>query len=148
MASRRPPSPGLGISKVMGHGEVEAATRFPLLHAPGDGFLNSAKAALHQHSRWHKRSIRPPPPGMIEGAKPSLMRFRLAVDDKLLLMSDGIAEANDADGHLFGFEWVQEPVRSVISAAVVAAAAQRLGRGNDISVISFTRTAVPEPGVP
>jgi serine phosphatase RsbU (regulator of sigma subunit) len=82
---------------------------------------------------------------MIEGAEPSLMRFKLAVGDKLLLMSDGIAEAMDAEGQLFGFERVQELVRSAKSAAVVAAEAQRFGQEDDISVIFVTRTALLEP---
>ena len=85
------------------------------------------------------------PLGMIEGAEPSLMRFKLAVGDKLLLMSDGIAEAMDAEGQLFGFERVQELVRSANSAAVVAAEAQRFGQEDDISVIFVTRTALLEP---
>jgi serine phosphatase RsbU (regulator of sigma subunit) len=73
------------------------------------------------------------------------MRFKLALGDKLLLMSDGIAEAMDAEGQLFGFERVQELVRSANSAAVVAAEAQRFGQEDDISVIFVTRTALLEP---
>jgi hypothetical protein len=41
---------------------------------------------------------------------------------------------------LFGFERVQELVRKAHSAAEVAAAAQRFGQEDDISVISVTRT--------
>ena len=40
----------------MGHGEVETATRFPLLHTPDDGYVNSEIAALHSLIQWHKRS--------------------------------------------------------------------------------------------
>ena len=39
------------------------------------------------------------PLGMIESAEFSLMHFELKPDDKLVLMSDGIAEATDAEGH-------------------------------------------------
>jgi len=87
------------------------------------------------------------PLGLIDGAECSVMRFRLAVGDKLLLMSDGIVEAMDADGQLFGFERVHELVRSATSAAEVAAAAQRFGQEDDISVISVTRTAGFEPAI-
>jgi serine phosphatase RsbU (regulator of sigma subunit) len=38
------------------------------------------------------------PLGMIEGAESSVMHFQLKPGDKLVLMSDGIAEATDADG--------------------------------------------------
>jgi serine phosphatase RsbU (regulator of sigma subunit) len=56
------------------------------------------------------------------------MRFNLAVGDKLVLMSNGIAEATDADGQLFGFERVLELVRSANSVADVVAEAQRFGQ--------------------
>jgi serine phosphatase RsbU (regulator of sigma subunit) len=72
------------------------------------------------------------------------MRFNLAVGDKLVLMSNGIAGATDADGQLFGFERVLELVRSANSVADVVAEAQRFGQEDDISVISITRTAVLE----
>jgi putative transposase len=43
----RPPAPETWLAKNPGHGEVETATRFPLLHTPDGGYLNSEKAALH-----------------------------------------------------------------------------------------------------
>jgi len=66
-------------------------------------------------------------------------------DDELMLMSDGIAEATDADGHLFGFERVHELPRAATTAAELASAVQRFGQEDDISVISVTRTPVIEP---
>jgi hypothetical protein len=81
------------------------------------------------------------PLGMVEAAEPSLMRFKLAIGDRLLLMSDGIVEAIDANGELLGFERVRELAGSATTAADVAAAAQRFGQEDDISVISITRTA-------
>jgi hypothetical protein len=60
-------------------------------------------------------------------------------------MSDGIAEATDAEGHLFGFERVHELLRTATTAAEVASAAQSFGQEDDISVISVTRTTVLEP---
>jgi hypothetical protein len=87
------------------------------------------------------------PLGMIEGAELSVMHFQLKQDDKLVLMSDGIAEATDAEGHLFGFERVHEPLRTATTAAAVANAAQSFGQEDDISVISLTRTTVFEPAL-
>jgi serine phosphatase RsbU (regulator of sigma subunit) len=58
-------------------------------------------------------------------------------------MSDGIAEATDANGKLFGFERVNELLRTATTAARIAAAAQAFGQEDDISVISVTRV-VPE----
>jgi putative transposase len=43
----RSPAPKAWLTKTMGHGEVETATRFPLPHTPDGGCLNSEIAALH-----------------------------------------------------------------------------------------------------
>jgi serine/threonine protein phosphatase PrpC len=71
-----------------------------------------------------------------------LMRFELRPEDRLMLLSDGVAEATDADGNLFGFDRVQDLLRTTTSAAEIARAAQAFGQLDDISVISVTRTAV------
>jgi serine phosphatase RsbU (regulator of sigma subunit) len=85
------------------------------------------------------------PLGVIEDTEFSVTRFNLKDGDKLLFMSDGIVEATDARGHLFGFDRVLELVRSAASPADLAGAAQSFGQRDDISVISVTRTAVLEP---
>jgi serine phosphatase RsbU (regulator of sigma subunit) len=82
---------------------------------------------------------------MIEGAESSVMHFQLKPGDNLMLMSDGVAEATDANGKLFGFERVHELLRVATSAAEVANAAQSFGQEDDISVISVTRAMVIEP---
>ena len=43
----RPPAPEAWMINNTGHGEVETATRFPLLHTPDGGYLNSDVTALH-----------------------------------------------------------------------------------------------------
>ena len=43
----RPPAPEAWLTNDMGCGEVETATRFPLLHTPDGGYLNSEVTALH-----------------------------------------------------------------------------------------------------
>jgi transposase InsO family protein len=44
----RPPAPEAWMTSTsQGHGEVETATRFPLLHTPDGGYLNSEVDALH-----------------------------------------------------------------------------------------------------
>jgi hypothetical protein len=85
------------------------------------------------------------PLGIMEGTEFSVMRFRLAEGDRLMLLSDGIVEATDEDGQLYGFERVQDLLRKGKSASEVAGAAQKFGQEDDISVIAVTRTAVPEP---
>ena len=87
------------------------------------------------------------PLGMIDDAEFSVMRFKLAQGDRLVLVSDGIAEATDANGQLFGFERLQELLQTGKSATEVASAAQKFGQEDDISVIAVTRTAVLEPAL-
>jgi hypothetical protein len=82
------------------------------------------------------------PLGMLETPEFSLLRFELRPEDRLMLLSDGVAEATDSEGNLFGFDRVQELLRSTTSAAEIASAAQEFGQQDDISVISVTRTAV------
>ena len=87
------------------------------------------------------------PLGAIETADISVMRFQLKNGDKLLLISDGIVEATDARGHLFGFDRVHELLRTATTAAEVASAAQSFGQQDDISVISVTRSALLQPAI-
>ncbi len=81
------------------------------------------------------------PLGVIDEAEFSLTRFQLEEHDRLVLASDGIAEAMDEHGHLFGFARVQELLEAQMPASDVAAAAQNFGQQDDISVIAVTRTA-------
>jgi serine phosphatase RsbU (regulator of sigma subunit) len=87
------------------------------------------------------------PLGVIEGAKSSVMRFALKSHDRLLLLSDGIVEATDVDGQLFGFERIHAMLGSSASAVEVADAAEKFGQEDDISIISITRTVVTEVAV-
>jgi serine phosphatase RsbU (regulator of sigma subunit) len=84
------------------------------------------------------------PLGMVEAAEFSLMHFRLKNGDKLVLMSDGVAEATDARGNLYGFERVQQLLSTATTAAGIAAEAQRFGQEDDISVITVTCTGILE----
>jgi hypothetical protein len=81
------------------------------------------------------------PLGMVDGAEPSVMRFQLVEGDTLVLMSDGVIEATDANRRLFGFERVATLLKTAGTAAEVASAAQEFGQEDDISVIYLTRTA-------
>ena len=80
------------------------------------------------------------PLGMVESAEFSVMHFQLAPGDHLMLMSDGVAEAQDEQGQLFGFERINEMLRKSVTAAEVATAAQAFGQEDDISVLSVICT--------
>jgi len=82
------------------------------------------------------------PLGMVEIPDFSILRFELRPEDRLTLLSDGVAEAMDTKGNLLGFDRVQELLRTTTSAAEIANAAQAFGQEDDISVISVTRSSV------
>jgi hypothetical protein len=81
------------------------------------------------------------PLGMIDGAEFSVMHFSLANDDKLVMVSDGILEATDANGKLFGFDRVAELLSNSTPVKALADAAQAFGQEDDISLVAVTRTA-------
>ncbi len=83
------------------------------------------------------------PLGIIESAEFSLLQFRLNENDRLMLMSDGVAEAQDEQGQLFGFERIHDLLQKPITAAEVATAAQNFGQEDDISVLRIVREAMP-----
>ena len=67
------------------------------------------------------------------------LHFKLADGDSLMLMSDGIVEAQDADGHLFGFDRIAKMVNERVTASGLATAAQEFGQEDDITVLSVAR---------
>jgi hypothetical protein len=81
------------------------------------------------------------PLGMMPGAIFPILCFQMEECDRLVLISDGIVEATDAEGSLFGFERVHNLLRTAVSAAELAGTAQSFGQQDDISVISVTRAA-------
>lgn len=85
------------------------------------------------------------PLGIIEALEPSAMQFHLHRDDRLVLISDGIAEAIGDRGEIFGFERLQNLITSSSHATEVASSAQAFGQEDDISVIAATRVEVTEP---
>ena len=85
------------------------------------------------------------PLGVIDHAEFTVTRFRLQEDDRLVLTSDGIVEAMDEQGRLFGFDRLQELLQSRVTAAELAAAAQTFGQQDDISVITVTRAGALVP---
>lgn len=82
------------------------------------------------------------PLGMIPNAEFSVTRLKIEPGDRLMLLSDGVAEAQDERGQLFGFDRIQFMLARPITAAEVAATAQAFGQQDDISVVCVTRTVV------
>ncbi len=81
------------------------------------------------------------PLGMDTDTEFPLTHFQLSPGDTLMLLSDGIAEAQDKQGQLFGFERIRKLLERPISAAQVATAAQTFGQQDDICVLRVVREA-------
>jgi hypothetical protein len=81
------------------------------------------------------------PLGVIATAEFSVAHFQLQENDRLVVASDGIVEAMNEQGQLFGFARVQELLQTRLTAAELATHAQSFGQQDDISVIAVTRTA-------
>jgi serine phosphatase RsbU (regulator of sigma subunit) len=64
--------------------------------------------------------------------------FRLEPGEQLTLLSDGVLEARDAHGALFGFERTR--AISAQSAESIAGAALEFGQEDDITVLTLRRT--------
>jgi hypothetical protein len=127
--------------RLMGRGDAQATCLALRIDADGKATLANA-GHMPPYLNGHLVAVEGTLPlGMKDGAEISVMRFNLKERDRLVLLSDGVAEATDADGHLFGFERVEELLRTAGSASEVAVAAQSFGQADDISVISVTRTA-------
>jgi hypothetical protein len=85
------------------------------------------------------------PLGALPDATFPAMHFQLKGGESLLLVSDGVVEARSKTGELFGFERTRD--LSTESAQSIAAAAQRFGQDDDITVLTLTRL-VPVPAEP
>jgi phosphoserine phosphatase RsbU/P len=80
------------------------------------------------------------PLGAEERVRYATTRFALEPGSRLTFYSDGIVEAQNANGELFGFERGRElstkPVAAIIDAA------KQFGQQDDMTAISITRAAV------
>jgi serine phosphatase RsbU (regulator of sigma subunit) len=79
------------------------------------------------------------PLGMLREAEFALATWRMMKGETLFLITDGVAEAQDVHGRLFGFDNVERFLRIQPSAELLANAAQRFGQQDDITVLSVCR---------
>jgi serine phosphatase RsbU (regulator of sigma subunit) len=79
------------------------------------------------------------PLGVMSGATYETREFYLAPGSRLTFYSDGVVEAQNQRGELFGFSRAQEI--STQPAAAIAEAAQKFGQEDDITVVTIARDA-------
>lgn len=125
-------------------GRAQGATTCFALRIAADGAVRLANAG---HLPPYRNGKQLPmegalPLGLFAGAEPSILRFQLEPGDSLVLISDGILEAMNAQGELFGFDRIAKLLRGQATASGLADAAQAFGQEDDISVISIARMEV------
>ena len=79
------------------------------------------------------------PLGILSNSTFPVMPVFLAEGSRMTFYSDGVVEAQDAKGELFGFDRSQQ--MSTQPAAEIAAAAKQFGQSDDITVVAITRTS-------
>jgi phosphoserine phosphatase RsbU/P len=79
------------------------------------------------------------PLGVISGATYETSEFHLAPGSRLTFYSDGVIEAQNAHGELFGFDRARDI--STEPAATIVQTAKRFGQEDDITVVTITRSA-------
>jgi serine phosphatase RsbU (regulator of sigma subunit) len=79
------------------------------------------------------------PLGIVSGAVYETTQFQLAIGSRLTFYSDGVIEAQNGKGELFGFDRGREI--STQPAVEIADTAKRFGQSDDITVVAITRTA-------
>lgn len=121
---------------MMGNRSASCATCLVCLIA-ADGSMTVASAG-HPAPYRNGAEIELPgalPLGITSGAEYENRTVALAAGDRLVFLSDGIAEARDASGHLLGFDGVSPLLDQ--SADAIAHAAQAFGQEDDITVLTL-----------
>jgi phosphoserine phosphatase RsbU/P len=77
------------------------------------------------------------PLGIVSGAVYETKQFQLAIGSRLTFYSDGVIEAQNGKGELFGFERGQ--AISTRPAIEIAEAAKQFGQSDDITVVTIAR---------
>jgi phosphoserine phosphatase RsbU/P len=75
------------------------------------------------------------PLGMISEASYEETRYQIAPGDRLMFVSDGVVEATNPQGELYGFERTQ--AISDQPAELIAKAATEFGQEDDITVLTI-----------
>lgn len=85
------------------------------------------------------------PLGLSAEAKYVEAVFHISTGQQVTLITDGVVEARDKNGALFGFE--RTAGLSLQPAEAIAHAAQTFGQEDDITALTLTATATPQPAL-
>jgi hypothetical protein len=111
-------------------------------HISADGTVSIASAG-HLFPYVDGRELELPgalPLGIVSGARYETSRFTLRPASRLTFYSDGVVEARNRAGELFGFD--RGKSLSTKSAAAIVEAARHFGQADDITVVTIERAAL------
>ncbi len=83
------------------------------------------------------------PLGILPDAEYDAVRLKLTEIDRLTLYTDGLLEARNGAGELFGFARIAELLANTGDAEKIADAAQRFGQDDDITVLTVVMAMAP-----
>jgi len=110
-------------------------------HVTADGWVTVANAG-HLSPYLDGVEVELPgalPLGIVRGAGYEISQFHLAQGSRLTFYSDGVVEAQNQKGELFGFE--RGAAISTQTAAAIVEAAAQFGQSDDITVVAIQRVA-------
>ncbi len=116
-----------------------------IVHAGADGMLTAANAGhLSPYLNGVELTLENGLPlGLSSEATYRESQFRLLPGAQLTLMTDGVVEARNTQGELFGFERATRI--STDPAESIAVAAQAVGQDDDITVLTLRRPSLGSP---
>lgn len=126
--------------RLIGRGGASFSTAL-VTHIAADGFVTIANAG-HLSPYLDGKEIELPgalPLGVQPRARYGITRFYLEAGSSLTFISDGVVEAQNAQGELFGFDQAQ--AISTQPAAAIVEAARKFGQFDDITVVTIRRAA-------
>jgi Stage II sporulation protein E (SpoIIE) len=127
---------GSGLDAMMAKESVATFATCLCARIYRDGTMEIANAGHLSPYRDGREVELPPglPLGVIPGMTYEQTTFHLNQGDRLIFLSDGVVEATNAQGELFGFERTQQVSNE--PARYIAQTAKRFGQNDDITVIS------------
>ena len=129
------------------HGRVEGFVTCCVSHISAEGavtFANAGNPAPYRNGK--ELTVEPGLPlGMVAEFAYAETHFQLAPNDRLTFVSDGVVEATNSRGELYGFDRTQ--AISNQPANDIAEAATKFGQEDDITVLSVTLVAGLNPAL-
>ena len=145
-ASSRPAEVLAHLNRVL-HGRMDGFVTCCVAHITADGTMTVANAGNPApYLNGEEMAVEPGLPlGILGEASYAETRYQIAPNDRLTFVSDGVVEATNPQGELYGFERTE--AISNQPAKAIAEAATQFGQEDDITVLSVTRTVGLNPAL-